>query len=293
MEIDDYPALYQSADLAARRSQSSHLNLLRCHFLLLIAGAGLGAYGVQNKISAIFAAVVFIGAVSLSIFMAVRQYEKTWYRSRAVAESVKTSTWRFMMRSEPYQEEGTSTQKAKVDFRNLLHKILAEHCDLAQEFCGEISTLEQITEKMMEIRALPLNERIQFYQSKRIDEQRDWYARKSNNNRWCWILWFCILVLLQSTAVTLTLIRIAFPEWNYWSLQVVVVAAGCVLTWLQVKRFREISAAYALTAHEIGIIKTELQDIKSEEYFSKFVGDAENAFSREHTQWVARKDHRS
>jgi hypothetical protein len=28
----------------------------------------------------------------------------------------------------------------------------------------------------------------------------------------------------------------------------------------------------------------------NEDEFSVFVGDAENAFSREHTQWVARKD---
>lgn len=29
---------------------------------------------------------------------------------------------------------------------------------------------------------------------------------------------------------------------------------------------------------------------ETDEKFSVFVGDAENAFSREHTQWVARKD---
>ncbi len=65
--------------------------------------------------------------------------------------------------------------------------------------------------------------------------------------------------------------------------------AGGVLTWIQVKRFQEIATAYALTAHEIGIVRGHLADSDTDEEFSEFVKDAENAFSREHTQWVVRQ----
>ena len=99
-----------------------------------------------------------------------------------------------------------------------------------------------------------------------------------------------ILVLLQSGAIAFVLLRVAFPEWKFWPTEVFVVAAASTLGWLQVKRFRELSAAYALTAHEIGLADAELDDIKGDQQFSRFVGDTENAFSREHTQWVARKD---
>lgn len=67
-------------------------------------------------------------------------------------------------------------------------------------------------------------------------------------------------------------------------------AAVAVLSWMQVKRFQELSTSYNLAAHEIGIIKGELQNINDEPHFATFVGDAENAFSREHTQWQARRD---
>ena len=59
---------------------------------------------------------------------------------------------------------------------------------------------------------------------------------------------------------------------------------------MQIKKFNELNSSYTLTAHEIGIIQTRLQDVEAEEEFSDFVNEAELAFSREHTQWVARQD---
>ncbi|WP_339927769.1 hypothetical protein [uncultured Cobetia sp.] len=46
----------------------------------------------------------------------------------------------------------------------------------------------------------------------------------------------------------------------------------------------------SLTANEIGIIKTKLQYSNTDSDFSDFVRDAENAFSREHTQWIAKTE---
>jgi len=75
-----------------------------------------------------------------------------------------------------------------------------------------------------------------------------------------------------------------------WPTEVFVVTAGAVLTWMQVKRFRELASSYGLAAQEIGIIRGELDEVKTESEFIEFVKDSENAFSREHTQWIARKN---
>jgi len=66
--------------------------------------------------------------------------------------------------------------------------------------------------------------------------------------------------------------------------------AASVLSWMQAKRFSELAASYALAAHEISLIREKSMLPNTPDEFSQFVGDAENAFSREHTQWVARKD---
>ncbi|WP_208609325.1 hypothetical protein [Flavobacterium xinjiangense] len=45
-----------------------------------------------------------------------------------------------------------------------------------------------------------------------------------------------------------------------------------------------------MTAHEIILIKSESTIINSEKEFSEYIMNCENAFSREHTQWFARKN---
>ena len=59
---------------------------------------------------------------------------------------------------------------------------------------------------------------------------------------------------------------------------------------MQAKRFSELASSYTLAAHEIALIREQSFLPKTETEFSLFVSDAENAFSREHTQWVARRD---
>ena len=69
-----------------------------------------------------------------------------------------------------------------------------------------------------------------------------------------------------------------------------IVLVTSVLGWVQIKRHGELTASYNLAAHEIGIIKGYAESVKTEAEFSDFVNEAELAFSREHTQWIARKD---
>ncbi len=75
------------------------------------------------------------------------------------------------------------------------------------------------------------------------------------------------------------------------SLPIVVVAtaASAVLTWQKAKKHNELSSSFSLAAHEITLIKGEACSISNEKELSDFVVNTESAFSREHTQWVARK----
>ena len=288
MKNDEYPAVYRVANSTSISSQAVHLLLIKGYICLLIAGSVFSVFGIESKESAAFAALVFIGTIILSILMITRRSEDEWYRSRAIAESVKTSTWRFMMKGYPYFD-AVSVEQVKKEFRNLLLSILSEHKDLGHKFGGTISEADQITPKMCEVRKFDLQERVDFYREFRIDEQRSWYARKSAENRNMGKIWFGILIGLQAIAVALVVLRVAYPDFRMWPTEVFIVAAGSSLTWIQMKRFRELASSYGLTAHEIGIIRGELEGIENETDFIEFVKDSENAFSREHTQWVARK----
>lgn len=289
MKDEEYPALYCATNKASMDAQSQYLTFVKVYSLLLIAAAGLGVYGINEKTSAVAAALLVIGSIFLSVMMLLRRDEDTWYRARSVAESVKTSSWRFMMRCEPYVDS-LDVKVVKSNFRTRLKSILSEHKDLAEHLGGSVSEQDQITEKMCEVRSLSWEQRADFYRTHRIDEQRSWYANKSAWNRKKGRLWFAILIGCQAFAVLFLILRVAYPDWVYWPADVFVVAAGSALTWIQVKRFKELAAAYGLTAHEIGVVRGELEQIDAGEKLAQFVADSENAFSREHTQWLARKD---
>src|SRR5690625_3432612 len=96
---------------------------------------------------------------SLSIFstfcvkagmLLVRRDEDTWYRALSVDEYVKTSSWRFMMRCEPYVD-ALDVRVVKSNFRTRLKSILSEHKDLAEHLGGSVSEQVQITDKMCEV----------------------------------------------------------------------------------------------------------------------------------------------
>lgn len=285
----DYPALYRAADMASLDAQRRHLRTVRVYLFLLITAAGLSVYGIQETNAAIAAAIVIICSIVISIFMCTQKDEEVWYRARAVAESVKTTTWRFMMQAEPFLNED-DIQIVKSNFRQRIMSILEEHRDLAHALGGNLSKEEQITDTMCNIRNMSLEGRITFYREYRIDEQRRWYAKKSaeNKNKGQW--WFSILIFCQIIAIIFIVFRVTYPGWPYWPSEVFVVGASIALTWIQVKRFREIASAYGLTAHELGVIRGGLEDVNNEQNFNQFIIDSENAFSREHTQWLARKN---
>jgi len=101
---------------------------------------------------------------------------------------------------------------------------------------------------------------------------------------------FWILIGVNIIAVICTALRMIYIELAFWPTDVFVAIAASILSWMQAKRFSELAASYTLASHEIGLIKEQSLLPDTHEKFSLFVGDAENAFSREHTQWVARKD---
>lgn len=287
MEQKDYPGLYRAADKASAAAQSAYLSSVRWHMFTLITGAALAINPLPNAVYSLVNAAVFLTALGISIFIASKRYERAWYSARAVAESVKTATWRYTMRAEPFLDSESVNEVNSV-FRNMLSSILTSNNQIGDLLGGEDCAHEQITPEMRNSRALEVQDRKKLYLTARIDDQRKWYAIKSKYNKRRSSQFFALLVLLQAIAVVLVLSRIAFPEWKIWPTEVFVVAAGAVATWIQLKRFQEIATAYALTAHEIGIIRTKIDESNSDESFSDFVRDAENAFSREHTQWIAK-----
>lgn len=284
MKTEDYPALYRASNLKAVNAQRTYLRIIFLSLISIIIASTLSLLSSYSIVIAIGASAFFIIGLILSLILASKRYDKTWYLARAVAESVKTLTWRYIMRAEPFDQ--TDERKSSTHLVGVLREILNEN----QGTCEIISDNEQMTITMTNIRHFSLDKRIQIYSENRINEQATWYLKKAKYNQRMSDRWFWSITIIQILAIICSLVRIGKLTWNLLPTGILATVVTAALSWMQIKRFQDLSSSYNLTAHEIGFIKTDLESITDEQSFSRFVGDSENAFSREHTQWQARKD---
>ncbi|MEX0313858.1 MAG: DUF4231 domain-containing protein [Allomuricauda sp.] len=284
----EYPALYRAADDASMSSQKNYLIGFKFYLWLSIFAALLTSYIRESKEAGILAAILFLAILFLTVYQAFKRFDKTWYNGRAVAESVKTRTWRFIMRSEPYFNT-TNISVVKREFCSDLNDILSQNQALGGSLTHPSMTEETISLSMLEIRRYSFQDRLKYYIDNRINEQRDWYYTKAKHNKRLARNWFYGLVATHGIVIIFLLIEIAY---EYYTLptSTIIVLGTSILSWIQIKRYQDLSTSYSLASHEIGILKSQSFEVKGEESLSDFIKDAENAFSREHTQWVARKD---
>jgi hypothetical protein len=176
-------------------------------------------------------------------------------------------------------------------FRDLLIELLQQNEGLAKDLGGQWSNEDQITPEMRRLISLSFEEKKTYYVTNRVIEQGTWYSRKADNckrnNKIC----FFSLCGIYSMAIIMLLIRISSPSLEFLPIDLCAAIAGLIIGWVQLKKYDELASSYGLTAHEIGIIRSRIEGINDFNALSGFVADSENAFSREHTQWAARRDH--
>lgn len=287
MNEDDFPALYKSANSASLRAQRDYFNALRLYLFLLIFAALLSFGYPSNAYAAIGAAFIFLFTLGILIWLKVQKPEDIWYNGRAVAESVKTRTWRWIMRAEPF-DQNMSEEQAKKEFLSDLKSILDQNRSLSRFLDWTPASGEAISASMVSIREKPWTDRLAIYASDRIDDQSHWYSKKSQLNKRLAKRWFIVSCISHCSAILLLLYRIKEPS-SSLPIEVVATAASAILTWVQAKKYSELNSSYALAAHEIILIKGEAVSVKEEKHLSEFIINSESAFSREHTQWSARK----
>lgn len=283
IQENSFPGLYQSADKASLGAQKKYYVCLGFYLGLLVIAAAVSFSVPINTFGALLSALLFLITLGILIYLKTNKPDDIWYNGRAVAESVKTLSWKWMMKADPFHEESGS----ETDFIADLKKVLNQNQSLSSVLSSTEGVKEPLTDAMRSVRSLSFDDRKHLYKNQRIDDQAEWYSKKANFNRRRATSWFFVSVILHGMAVTMLLYRV-YDSSVSLPVEVIATAASAVLTWIQAKKHNELSSSYSLAAHEIGFIKSEWQSITEEE-FSDFVINTENAFSREHTQWIARK----
>ena len=181
-------------------------------------------------------------------------------------------------------------REVDLQFASDLRKVLEERKYLSYSLDNADATGEEISEKMRQVRKSLVEERKNIYFTERLEDQKKWYSGKANYNKGAKDKWFFAIALSQIIAFLFIICFIYWPKFVPNLTPFFAALASSFIAWLQVKQHQELAQSYNLASHELGFILTQERHVRTDEDLSNFILDSENAISREHTLWIARRD---
>ena len=287
----DFPESFQDADAESKEAQKTYVGVFT--FLLIATAAGAVGTWVSTDFEpyrmtgSILAAVMLVVAFALTVDLSSKNYEQRWYAGRAIAESIKSRTWSYMMRGERYPS-GISEIELDRRFVLDLGDILKEKGPLVLSKAST-SSAPEVSKTMRLVRSMSVSDRLQTYVECRVRDQQSWYkakARGSSENQGR------LFLLIQVTQVlSFLIVGYSLYQRQVTSGSVGVLAAGIasVLAWLQMRKYQETAQSYSIAHLELNLIEALSSSVSDDASLAQFVQDAENAISREHTLWVAKR----
>jgi SMODS and SLOG-associating 2TM effector domain 3/SMODS and SLOG-associating 2TM effector domain 1 len=286
-KIIEFPIVFNSADKVSLAAQKEYILLIKLQLSFLLITTIISTFIGLYRGLLIIVAISMVGSLFVTSLIRIRKKERFWFDGRALAESIKTLCWRYMMGADPFK---ITLPDEKVDrlFNESVKNVLQERKSLSSTLVSKSKNQMYITTAMKEIRSLDFRQRIELYLQYRVQNQQNWYSDKCeyNRKRENWL--FNTSFLLQILAIVYIIILIN-QNWTVNITGILSALATVTITWLQVKQHQELAQAYGLAAQELNFIYSMSFDVQSEESLSDYVNETENAISREHTLWVARR----
>lgn len=295
MKDEDFPNYFQASDKASNNSQKYYLYVVRVDLISMIIAAAFAIFNYQLEERKLFLHILTglslsIGVIA-TIILLCKKFEDYWYQGRALAESCKTITWRFVSRAEYFEREEIDLDEIQVrnKFIERIKSLANEFPELKKIMSSKILSKSIITDKMLEIREWNLEERKDFYTQERIIDQKEWYSDRAYENKKAYNFWFGFIIISQVIAIFSTVYLIKYPESNWNLISLFTTLSASAISWLQIRQHQALKQAYTTAAEELNYIQELAKDIITEEDFAEFVLDSENAISREHTVWLAQR----
>lgn len=292
MRDEDYPWLKCASDEASRDAQGWYFRLLAVQLTLFFLVGLTGAIQHVLPICAQRHATVVISillalAIITTLLGRERKLDKTWFDSRAVAESVKTATWRFMMGAPPFCPQPAANVEGA--FLAELEEIRKARPGIDEHLSGRAPNVQPISDYMRHLRQSDFANRKLAYLKDRAADQRDWYNSKAKWNLRRRTIWYVSSITLQVLALIFAIVAASYGGFSFNAVGLFMTAAASVTAWSQAKRYDDLPNSYGLAAQELRTIYTLIDRTNSEDEFRELVDQGEEAVSREHTMWCARR----
>jgi SMODS and SLOG-associating 2TM effector domain 3/SMODS and SLOG-associating 2TM effector domain 1 len=283
----EFPPLYQAADQNSLDGQRRFLNATRLRLVMLVVAAGFGLFSWRRSwgdLAGLGGAVAFVVALLAELYLLQARPDRLWYDGRAVAESAKTLTWRYLVGGSPFGRDEVTDREAD---RLLLDRFRQITGDLRGAHLVPVAEgAEQLSPALRAVRALPLEERRELYRGERIGGQQAWYARSARRNERRATQWSLVLTGLEALGLAGGVLKATGAvQLDLLGFGGALVAAGAA--WVQAKQHQNLANAYGVASQELSAIGGQIDWTSSEQEWAHFVDQAEEAISREHTLWRA------
>jgi hypothetical protein len=186
------------------------------------------------EVFGLIAAALFLAALLYELWLIKTRPERDWYDGRAVAESVKTLSWRYAVGGHPYPRGGGTESAFMHDLRSL-------GIDIAP-LRQALESGGRPTPWMTRLRASSLADRQNAYIVQRVRDQEAWYARKARYNVTQARRWSRALLTFEALAVGFALVKaLGLVELDLASFAAAAIAGGAA--WLALKQHESVAAA--------------------------------------------------
>ncbi|MFM2183248.1 MAG: hypothetical protein RJB61_1542 [Actinomycetota bacterium] len=288
----ELPAAFAVADAVSMRAQRLTKNLVRLELsLALVAGVlGLGRVMVKGHDAlALGATAAFVAVLVSTLIRSLKDVESAWYLGRAQAESARTLAWRFAVGGDPFPA-GTNEAESEEDFLRRIQEVVDFMADRGLSAPADADS-RQLTDSLRSARRSAFEDRRTLYLNGRIDYQIRWYTDKAEAARRRQNLWTVTACTAATIGILAGLAR--FVDATGTDLLGVMAAAfGAAIAWAQLNQFKTLTSSYAVAQQELILVRDRLLSTPSEKW-ATFVSDSEDAISREHSMWLARRGHPS
>jgi hypothetical protein len=275
------PGLWQAAEDISARGQREYRRLIGGSLLLLVLAAIGGM--IDRPWAGWISAGAFAASTVTATLWVMRQAENDWYDGRAAAESAKSLAFKYAVGGEPFE---ITNADAPAEFDATLDALVKELRHLGSEVRAP-ATAPDLSE-LDHVRSLGLDTRQEMYRSQRVEEQRDWYARRAGEHRRAGHAWQALMIALNLAGIAGASLKGAGVI-DFDLLSLFATMAAAVAAWLTGVDHLRIARAYDFAAIELDSVLARLNAMRTEAKWATFVADAEQTMSREHTMWQARR----
>jgi SMODS and SLOG-associating 2TM effector domain 3/SMODS and SLOG-associating 2TM effector domain 1 len=288
----DLPAIFEVADGVSVKGQQQTKRRIIAQLVALNLAAACSVFSLKISAGAVtldwtglVAAVAFVVVLFIQISRNTHKPEQAWYDGRAVAESVKSLAWKYAVGSRPFALGDANAPNVDRLFIGRLQDIVRQMDDPHSSMALRDED-QQISASMRALRAQPLGIRKETYLKGRVQDQGAWYSSKAkwNQHRIASSNLILIAVAVIGTFTGLTR-AMGLSPLDFLGLAATVMVT--IFTLLRLNQHETLARAYHIATMELTTIRQNLDSVQSEEDWSGFVAEAEEAISREHTLWLA------